>query len=118
MGCSVELYGFDKNNLKQSIFDKCKIEPNEQNCKILDFILDRFGSTFGDVYIILNNEFWDEWDCYYNISGVIDKVFNVYNSFECFLTNETKQDLIASVLEYDVLEEIEKKFGIKVDYDD
>ncbi len=118
MGYSVDLYGFNRNNLKQNILDKCKIEPNEQNCKMLDFILDSFGSTIGDTYILLNNEFWEEYDCYYNISIVIDKVFNVEHSFGCFLNNETRENLISGVLEYDVLEEIEEKFGIKVEYDD
>ena len=118
MGCSVDLYSYNKNNLKQNIFNKCQIEPSEQNCKILDFILDEFGSTIGDTYILLNNEFWEEYNCYYNISSVIDKVFNVKHSFDCFLNDETKEDLISSVLESDVLEEIEKNFGIEVEYDD
>lgn len=112
MGCS--LYSYNKKYLKQDIFTKCKIEHSEKNEKILDFILDNFGSTINDKYIILNNEFWEEGNCYYNIFNVINKVFNVGNSFDCFLYNKSKEMLISYTEEYDVLKEIETNFGIEV----
>ena len=113
MVCS--LYSYNKKHLKQDIFTKCKIKHSKKNEKILDFILDSFGSTINDKYIILNNEFWEDCNCYYNISKVIDKVFNVENSFDCFLYNELKEILISYAEEYDVLEEIETNFGIEVE---
>ena len=53
---------------------------NEDNQKLED-ILRTFGNVIGDRYVILNNEFWEDYSCYYNVSTVIDKAFKVEDSF-------------------------------------
>lgn len=51
--------------------------PEINDRVLLGKILDCFGTTFGDSYIILNNEYYEDGNCYYNLSTVISRVFKV-----------------------------------------
>lgn len=80
MGRSVDLYSYDLEKLNAKLIDYCDIMTNEDNQKLED-ILRTFGNVIGDRYVILNNEFWEDYSCYYNVSTVIDKAFKVEDSF-------------------------------------
>lgn len=124
MGICVDLYSYNKEKLVCDIFEVCKIERNIKNEEILDFILNSFGNTIetmiGGKYIILNNEHWDDGNCFFTVSNVIQKVFNVPKEIDIFLDCFLKdgKELISYQEEYDIYEKIEKKFGVKINDDE
>lgn len=122
MGICVDLYKYDKQKLINEILRVGKIEEKEENLILINFILDCFGDTIGEKYILLNNEFWQNGNCYYNISTVFEKVFNIpdENDFfgNVFCYPEYQEEMICYKEEYDVLEEIEEKFGIKIEFEE
>lgn len=77
MGRSVDLYSYDKKQLVEEICKYCKTEDTDLIYKILN----SFGSTINDRYILLKDEFAEEYCSYYEVSTVLDKVFNSDNIF-------------------------------------
>lgn len=75
-------------------------------------ILDACGTTFGDVYVLLNNEYYEDENPYYHICDLIEAAFHAEDSFDVFLDthNEISRDGIAAI---DV-EDIAARLGISL----
>lgn len=84
MGQSVNLYSYDKKKLVQRLVEKTSIASDE-DIELLNKILDEFGSTIGDRYVILENNFWEEYDCYYELGFAIDEAFGCKNSMDFYM---------------------------------
>lgn|SRR5690606_3743901 len=81
MGISIEVRVGDFNEIKTELISRFKIEDEV----FLEKILLQFGEKIGDKYVLLNNEFWDEFNSYYGISTFIDRYYSVEDSFDIFL---------------------------------
>lgn len=95
MGTNVELMRYNYDKLVKELM---KV-PGIDNKEILERILLEFGEKINDQYILLNNEFWEDYNCYYNVSIVIDNVFKCKDSFDifCFNKNIDEVEMIGAV---------------------
>lgn len=80
MGQDIELFKYNWNKLVAALLDwgaddQAKLE------KILLFC----GEKCGDNFYLLNNEAWEERNCFYLLSSIIDQYFDVEDSFDIFL---------------------------------
>lgn len=114
MGRSVEIHSYDYNELVNEILNVC----NTDNKALVEKILLLGGEKVGDKYILLNNEFWEEYNSYYNIPTALEKIFKVDDVFGkvfCAYPNKIadSKELCSSVEMY----EIEDALGIKFEGD-
>ena len=95
MSMSVDLYSYNFEKLINKILTFCKTDDKE----LVEKVLLSCGNKIGDKYIILNQELWEEYNCYYNVARVLEKIFHVEDVFgNVFCTwkdNEVdKEDLV------------------------
>lgn len=114
MGTSIDLYSYDYEKLVNKTMKVCKTEDRN----LVEKILLNCGNKIADKYVILNQEFWDGYSCYYNVARVLEKVFDVededvFSEVFCWDSkNEVnKQELISSVELYQIAEDI----GVETD---
>ena len=72
MNKCMDLYSYDYNKLINKIKEFCKTD----NIHKIEEIFNYFGNKIGDRYIILDQELYEDENCYNNICRIIDKVFN------------------------------------------
>ena len=85
MGYNIDVYKFKFKELKKSFMELPEINDED----LLTKIMLEFGEVIGDYYIILDNEYYEDWNCFYNLSSMIDKVFNTEDSFDVLLKQRT-----------------------------
>lgn len=115
MGRSIDLYSYDYQKIVSKTLKVCKTNNKE----LVEKVLLICGNKIGDRYIILNQEFWEDNSCYYNVSTALERIFKVDNVFgEVFCSfndDETdKKELINAVEMY----EIEEALGIDMNRDE
>ena len=81
MGCNIDVYKYNLKELKKSFMELPEINDED----LLTKIMLEFGEVIGDSYIILDNEYYEDGDCFYNLPNMIDKVFNTEGSFDVLL---------------------------------
>ena len=92
MGRSVEVKSYDYEQLVKEI----KAYYKTADSSLIEKILLAGGDKIGDRYIILNNEFWETYDSYYNVTSVLDEYLgneeleNVFGNVFC--TRDKKAD--------------------------
>lgn len=114
MGRSIDLYSYDYEKLVNKTLDVCKTDNRE----LVEKILLSFGNKIADRYILLNQELWDDYSCYYNVASILNKVFKVEDVFGdifCSFNREEvdKKDLIAAMDKDTVLDNL----GIGIEED-
>lgn len=82
MGRSVELKVGNYDTILNQLVESFKIEDVE----FLEKVLLSFGEKLGDSYVLLHNEYYEEFNSYFNVSEFIDRYYNV-DSFRVFLDN-------------------------------
>lgn len=105
MSRNIDLYSYDYIKLKEMLLDYCETDRVE----LIDKILNKFGSIIGNKYIILNNEYTEEYNCHWNITRVFDKIFNTEDIFDDVFDKCDKQDMIIAESVESVIEEIYSK---------
>ena len=96
MGVSIDVFSFDYDALrwafKKLIFDQHpELKDNEDGyAKVeqIGRIMKEFGSIVGDRYIILNDEYHEEYSPYYEIGTFIDRYYNVEDSSDAMYSKE------------------------------
>ena len=73
MSTSVDLY---KLNYKEFV-DKLMENPKINNRELLEKIILEFGNKVGEDLIILENEFWEDGICIWNMFTMITEVFEL-----------------------------------------
>jgi hypothetical protein len=106
MGINIDAYHYDYEKLCQAL-EKLGVKDRE----LLDVILDECGTRIADRYVLINNEYWDGFSPYYNVSSVIDRVFNIEDSFgEVFCTLDDnlidRKTVPTGVVEDDVIDKV------------
>ena len=81
MGYDIEVYKYNLKELKKSFMELPEVNDED----LLTKIMLEFGEVIGDSYIILDNEYYEDGDCFYNLPNMIDKVFNTEDSFDVLL---------------------------------
>lgn len=111
MGRSIDLYSYDYEKLVKKTMTVCETEDRE----LVEKILLSCGNKVSDRYIILNQEFWEGYSCYYNVATVLERIFeaedvfgNVFCTFEDSETD--KKELIKAMEIY----EIEEVLGFEI----
>lgn len=92
MSMSVDLY---KLNYKKFV-DKLMENPKINDRELLEKIILEFGNKIGKDLIILENEFWEDGICTWNMLNMITEVFNLQDGCQ-YADNifyNLKQDLI------------------------
>lgn len=92
MSMSVDLY---KLNYKEFI-DKLMENPKINDRELLEKIILEFGNKIGEELVILENEFWEDGICTWNMQNMITEVFNLQDDCE-YVDNifyNLEQDLI------------------------
>lgn len=107
MSRSIDLYSYDYEKLLNKVIEHC----NTDNKELAEKILLACGNKIADRYILLNQEFWEDYSCYYNVASVLDNVFNVEDSFgEIFCTFRNspadRQGLISAISRDGIYREI------------
>ena len=85
MGYNIDVYKFKFKELKKSFMELPEVNDED----LLTKIMLEFGEVIGDSYIILDNEYYEEWNCFYNLSSMVDKVFKTEGSFDVLLKQRT-----------------------------
>jgi len=93
---TIEKCNFDK--LVNDLMEKYKKINNK---KMLCKILLSFGEKIGDQYIILNNEYYEECNSYYNVAHLINSYFGCDFSFDVFCNNTN--EMICNKSKYEVV---------------
>lgn len=109
MSSDVELHKYNWDELLASLGN-----IGITNTQLLERVLLAFGDRCGDCYYLLNNEFWDEYDSYYEIASLIDSLFDIdedNNSFNVFLEIGERLEMCKS--RYDVSDELELEINWK-----
>ena len=103
MGYDIEVYKYNLKKLKKSFMELPEVNDED----LLTKIMLEFGEVIGDYYIILDNEYYEDGDCFYNLPNMIDKVFNTGGSFDVLLKQRE------SVLSYKGLIDAYENLGLE-----
>ena len=100
MGMDIDVYKYKFKELKKSFMEL----PGVNDEDLLTKIMLEFGEVIGDYYIILDNECYEEGNCFYNLPNMIDKVFNTEDSFGALL--EQRESLLSYKELYDAYDNL------------
>lgn len=81
MGISIDL---EKCNYEKLINEFMK-DKKINNRELLEKIMAQFGEHIGDYYIILHNEYYEDGICTWNLTSMIDEVFETEDSYNSYL---------------------------------
>lgn len=73
MSISVDLYKLDYKEFVDKLMENSKIN----NRKLLEKIILEFGNKVGEELVILENEFWEDSICTWNMFAMIQEVFEL-----------------------------------------
>jgi hypothetical protein len=111
LGRSIDLYSYDYEKLVNKTLEVCKADSRE----LVEKILLSCGNKVGDRYIILNQELWEDFSCYYNVSTALERIFkidDVFGKVFCSIKDsDTDKQILISAME---LYEIESEIGIEI----
>ena len=103
MGYDIEIYKYKYKELKKSFMELSGVNDED----LLTKIMLEFGEVIGDYYIILDNDYYEDGNCFYNLPNMIDKVFNTEDSFDVLLKRRE------SLLSYKELYEAYDNLGLE-----
>lgn len=114
MGRSIDLYSYDYEKLLNRTLEVC----NTNDRDLVEKILLSCGNKIADRYIILNQEFWEDCSCYYNVARALEKVFKVDDVFgEVFCTwkdnDVDKKELVQAMEMYQIEEALDVEFPVE-----
>lgn len=82
MSVSVCVHKYNAKPLIQKIATVCKTD----DVALIEQVLSMCGTFVGDYYILLQNDFWEEYNAYFQVSTILEKVFEVEGKVDVFST--------------------------------
>lgn len=107
MSTSVDLY---KLNYKEFV-DELMKNPKINNRELLEKIILEFGNKVGEDLIILENEFWEDGICTWNMQNMITEVFNLQD--DCKYVDNIFYNLKQDLINYKEIDEAYENLGLK-----
>ena len=107
MSISVDLY---KLNYKEFV-DELMKNPKINNRELLEKIILEFGNKVGEDLIILENEFWEDGICTWNMRNMITKVFDLQD--DCEYVDNIFYNLEQDLINYKEIDEAYENLGLK-----
>lgn len=107
MSTSVDLY---KLNYKEFV-DELMKNPKINNRELLEKIILEFGNKVGEDLIILENEFWEDGICTWNMQNMITEVFNLQD--DCKYVDNIFYNLEQDLINYKEIDEAYENLGLK-----
>ena len=107
MSMSVDLY---KLNYKEFV-DELMKNPKINNRELLEKIILEFGNKVGEDLIILENEFWEDGICTWNMLNMITKVFDLQD--DCKYVDNIFYNLEQDLINYKEIDEAYENLGLK-----
>lgn len=107
MSISVDLY---KLNYKEFV-DELMKNPKINNRELLEKIILEFGNKVGEDLIILENEFWEDGICTWNMRNMITEVFDLQD--DCKYVDNIFYNLEQDLINYKKIDEAYEDLGLK-----
>ena len=107
MSVDIDLYAYDYKQLVSKIVEHLKLGGTKKDLDLIQNILERFGYITKDneEYIILNNEWYEDGNPYFNICTVICSAFgksedkiDLFGNVFCTFTDVVKRKLYIIML--------------------
>ena len=107
MSMSVDLY---KLNYKKFV-DKLMENPKINDRELLEKIILEFGNKIGKDLIILENEFWEDGICTWNMRNMITEVFNLQD--DCQYVDNIFYNLEQNLINYKEIDKAYENLGLE-----
>ena len=107
MSMSVDLY---KLNYKKFV-DKLMENPKINDRELLEKIILEFGNKIGEDLVILENEFWEDGICTWNMKNMITEVFDLQD--DCEYVDNILYNLEQDLIKYKEIDEAYENLGLE-----
>ena len=107
MSMSVDLY---KINYKKFV-DKLMENPKINDRELLEKIILEFGNKIGEDLVILENEFWEDGICTWNMKNMITEVFNLQD--DCEYVDNILYNLEQDLINYKEIDKAYENLGLE-----
>lgn len=107
MSMSVDLY---KLNYKKFV-DKLMENPKINDRELLEKIILEFGNKIGEDLVILENEFWEDGICTWNMKNMITEVFNLQD--DCEYVDNILYNLEEDLIKYKEIDDAYDNLGLE-----
>ena len=107
MSMSVNLY---KLNYKKFV-DKLMENPKINDRELLEKIILEFGNKIGEDLVILENEFWEDGICTWNMKNMITEVFNLQD--DCEYVDNILYNLERDLIKYKEIDTAYENLGLE-----
>ena len=109
MSTSVDLY---KLNYKEFV-DELMKNPKINNRELLEKIILEFGNKVGEDLIILENEFWEDGICTWNMFEMIQEVFELEDLEDDEYISDVFYELRKTLIGYKEIDEAYENLGLE-----
>lgn len=104
MGIDIDLCKCNFKELKKAYMEKF---PQIQDEDLLEKVLLEFGTVIGEDYVILCNEYYEDGNCFYNVSPVLEKVFKLPDDSDAFdILLAKRKEILSHKEEYEAYENL------------
>lgn len=104
MGIDIDLRKCNFKELKNAYMEKF---PQIQDEDLLEKVLLEFGTVIGEDYVILCNEYYEDGNCFYNVSHVLEKVFKLPDDSDTFsILLDKSKEILSYKEEYEAYENL------------
>ena len=107
MSMSVDLY---KLNYKKFV-DKLMENPKINDRELLEKIILEFGNKIGEDLVILENEFWEDGICTWNMKNMITEGFNLQD--DCEYVDNILYNLEEDLIKYKEIDDAYDNLGLE-----
>lgn len=108
MGVSIDLNRYDYEKTKKALLEK----TNEKDENVIDKILQEFGTKINNDYIILNNEYYEDGNCFYKILEFIERYYKLEDgdAYDCLIYSDKE-----AMVDYKEIDRACENIGIDIE---
>lgn len=108
MSINIDLNRYDYDKTKKALLEKTK----EKDETMIDKILQEFGTKINNDYIILNNEYYEDGNCFYRVMEFIERYYKFEDGdvYECFIRSDNE-----TMIDYKEIDQACENLGIDIE---